>query len=444
MTLSSEIDEVLTKLQAHGQGYIVGGFVRDMLLNIEPKDCDFCTDLPAAQLLSVFSSYKPKLVGKSFEVVKIKVNETEFDIARMREDISFTDNRRVTGVSFVSDIETDLRRRDFTINAIAWDGRRFYYADKHCLKDIHSRTLRFVGDPAGRIKEDPLRMLRAVRILIEKDLSSIEDVTFQAIRDNCCLLRFLSKERIRDEFTRVIVSRQPKRGILFLYKCGLLREFLPELCACLDFSQNHPEVSKDIFGHTLLVLENTANDLILRMAALLHDIAKPKVYQNNGRAIHFIGHEALGADMAKVILKRLAYPNEFVDTVVLLIENHLRLWQIHSKKAAKKLLSQVGAQNAERLYKLAIADIRGSYPPWNFSSVESAMQWIREALTSGDAFSLRDLAIDGNDLIRMGLSPGPEFGALLNKCLDCVLENPDFNQKDQLTVLLKRMISSSK
>ncbi|MDR1831147.1 MAG: CCA tRNA nucleotidyltransferase [Fusobacteriaceae bacterium] len=430
--LEENIERILRRLQAKGKGYIVGGYVRDKLLGIAPGDCDFCTDLSLDQVVSLFRDCSPAVVGKAYSVVKITLGGQSYDIARMRKDVSFTENRKITGVEFVSDILEDLRRRDFTVNAIAFDGKNFLFGDPLCEADIASNTIRFIGPSEKRIEEDPLRMLRAVRILVEKGMDRIDPRSLAAICANAGRLSLISKERIRDEFTRILCSSKPKTGFLYLIKTGLIEFIAPELLELLRFAEKHPEIRKDVLGHTLLVLEKVPEEPVMRLAALFHDCGKPAAYSNGPTGPHFYGHERTGAEIAKACLENLRYSGEVIRSVTDLVREHLSLWHIRSKSAARKLLNRVGVKTSLQLIALARADITGSFPPYDFSKIEEAAQLIREVLSDSEPFSLKDLAINGRDLRRLGFKSGPEMGSVLQNCLDLVLENPEANQRESL------------
>ncbi|MGF6907138.1 CCA tRNA nucleotidyltransferase [Fusobacterium sp. PH5-44] len=435
--LEKEIKDILYMLQKNGTGYIVGGYIRDKLLNFTPKDCDFCTNICYRKLLEIFKDFSPVLVGKSFGVVKIKYNGNEYDIAQMRKDTKFTNNRRNTSVEFIDDILSDLNRRDFTVNAIAYDGYDLVPVNDHALNDISEKTIRFIGKPEERIKEDPLRIFRGIRLFVEKSFNSFEHNTLYQMKIKASYIDSLSSERIRDEFIKIIMSPNPKLGIIYLLKCDLLQRFLPELYACYNFMQNNPHHHKDIFEHTLLVLENTTTNLILRLAALFHDIGKIQTYSEENGIGHFYSHDKIGAVITKNILKRLQFDSKTIEKVAALVRYHMAFHTVISKKFAKKIISEVGNDNLDNLFLLCKADILGSFPPHDFSNLDNSIEIIRKILNEKEPISLKDLKINGNDLILLGINNGRHIGIILNFLLEHILEYPEDNQKDFLIKLVK-------
>lgn len=435
--LENNVLHILNILKENGSGYIVGGYVRDKLLGIPPKDCDFCTDINYEKLLEIFKDYKAVAVGKSFGVIKIYYNNNEYDIAKMRKDIAFTSDRKNTEIEFVSDIQEDLNRRDFTINAIAYDGENLIPVNSHALDDIENRIIKFIGNPMDRIKEDPLRIMRGIRLFIQKDFKGIEANTFTAIKNSAPLIKNLSQERIRDEFIKIIMSNNPKLGMIYLLKSDLLDYFLPEIYQCCNFMQNNPHHSKDVFGHTLMVLTNTKANLILRLGALFHDVGKPHCYTETNEIGHFYSHDKIGYEITKNALKRLHFDNITIEKVSILVKYHMSFHSVVSKKFAKKIINEVGIDNLDNLYQLCRADILGSFPPHNFSNLENSMNIIRKILNEGESISIKDLAINGNDIIALGFSSGKKIGEILKFLLEHILEFPQDNHREILLKIVK-------
>ena len=439
IVLERDVEHILTILRENGSGYIVGGYVRDKLLGIPPKDCDFCTNLSYETLLEIFKDYNAVAVGKSFGVVKIYYNNKEYDIAKMRKDISFTTDRKNTKIEFINDIQEDLNRRDFTINAIAYDGENLIPVNSHALSDIEDRIIRFIGNPADRIKEDPLRIMRGIRLFVQKNFNHIENITFNAIKNNASLIGNLSYERIRDEFIKIIMSSNPKLGMIYLLKSNLLNYFLPEIYQCYNFMQNNPHHSKDVFGHTLLVLKNTHPDLVLRLSALFHDVGKPLCYTETNGIGHFYSHDKIGYEITKIALKRLHFDNTTIETVSLLVKYHMSFHTVVTSKFAKKIINEIGIDNLDNLYQLCRADILGSFPPYNFSRLDESINIIREILNRKEPISVKDLAISGKDIIQLGFPAGIKIGEILNFLLNHILEYPEENKKD---ILLKMILNN--
>ena len=256
MYLDRNIKLILDILQENGQGYIVGGYVRDVLLGLEPKDCDFVTDIEYEKLLNSFSEYSPKEIGKHFGIIQIKIDGVHYEIAKMRQDKGIPKDRKEQEIEFTKNIYEDLKRRDFTINAIAFDGEKFYYGDSDSQKDIESKTLRFVGECKKRIEEDPLRILRYFRFLATKDLKHLdEDV--EKISKYRELLQNLSVERIREEFDKIITGKNTYNILKLLSDKKILEIIIPEWKECRGFNQRNIHHIYTVDEHILQALKET-------------------------------------------------------------------------------------------------------------------------------------------------------------------------------------------
>ena len=305
MYLDRNIKLILDILQENGQGYIVGGYVRDVLLGLEPKDCDFVTDIEYEKLLNIFSEYSPKEIGKHFGIIQIIYNGKSYEIAKYRKDIGVPEDRKKQEVEFTNNIMEDLKRRDFTINAIAYDGKNFRYVEG-AEEDLKNKTLRFVGDPIARIKEDPLRIMRFIRFLATKNLKSGFEI--EKLKDYLYLLDKISMERIRDEFNKIILSKDIENALSILEKSGVLEYIIPEWSATIGFDQKNSHHYLTVDEHIKKVVSLCDEDLELRIAALLHDIGKPQTFtlDSEGKG-HFYNHEIESAKIAESILKRMKY-----------------------------------------------------------------------------------------------------------------------------------------
>ena len=278
----SEIEiEILRKLNKYGKGYIVGGAIRDILLGLEPKDIDFTTNLPYETLTDLFSGYNPKETGKSFGVLRIRVNEIDYEIAKFREDkyeekdglkIVPEDNK----VDFVDDIKEDLARRDFSINAMAYNETDGIVDLYNGQKDIENKVINFVGNAEERIVEDPLRILRAFRFMSRLGFSLSEN-TIEAIKKQKDLLKSIPEERITMEFSKLLLGENVKNTLTAMKDTGVLELIIPEFKATYDFEQHNPHHNLDLFNHIISVVSKVPADLELKYSALLHDIAKPIV-----------------------------------------------------------------------------------------------------------------------------------------------------------------------
>ena len=278
----SEVEiEILNKLNKYGKGYIVGGAIRDILLGLEPKDIDFTTNLPYETLKDLFKEYNPKETGKSFGVLRIRVNNIDYEIAKFREDnYEEKDGLKIVPeekkVSFVDDIKNDLARRDFTINAMAYNEEEGIVDLFNGQKDIENKVINFVGNAEERIIEDPLRILRAFRFMARLNFSLSEN-TIEAIKKQKDLLKNIPEERITMEFSKLLLGENIKNTLTLMKDTGVLELIIPEFKATYDFDQCNPHHNLDLFNHIISVVSKVPADLELKYSALLHDIAKPIV-----------------------------------------------------------------------------------------------------------------------------------------------------------------------
>ena len=273
--------EILNKLNKYGKGYIVGGAIRDILLGLEPKDIDFTTNLPYETLKDLFKEYNPKETGKSFGVLRIRVNNIDYEIAKFREDnYEEKDGIKIIPeekkVSFVDDIKNDLARRDFTINAMAYNEEEGIVDLFNGQKDIENKVINFVGNAEERIIEDPLRVLRAFRFMSRLNFSLSEN-TIEAIKKQKDLLKNIPEERITMEFSKLLLGENIKNALTLMKDTGVLELIIPEFKATYDFEQYNPHHNLDLFNHIISVVSKVPADLELKYSALLHDIAKPIV-----------------------------------------------------------------------------------------------------------------------------------------------------------------------
>ena len=273
--------EILNKLNKYGKGYIVGGAIRDILLGLKPKDVDFTTNLPYETLKDLFNKYNPKETGKSFGVLRIRVNDIDYEIAKFRKDnYEDKDGLKIIPeekkVSFVDDIKNDLARRDFTINAMAYNEEEGIVDLYNGQKDIENKVINFVGNAEERIIEDPLRVLRAFRFMSRLDFSLSEN-TIEAIKKQKDLLKNVPEERITMEFSKLLLGENIKNTLTLMKDTGVLELIIPEFKATYDFDQCNPHHNLDLFNHIISVVSKVPADLELKYSALLHDIAKPIV-----------------------------------------------------------------------------------------------------------------------------------------------------------------------
>ena len=355
---NKEVMNILNKLNSNtSTGYIVGGAVRDILLGMEPNDIDFATNRNYEEVKELFSEFKCNETGKAFGVLRIKTSNDEYEIAKYRQDITSDE------VEFVNNIKGDLSRRDFTINAMAWNDNEGLVDLFNGKRDIYNKVLRFVGNAEERIKEDPLRMLRAVRF-IAKTGFILDEESFNAIQNNGYLINTITKERIHDEFTKLMKLPNYIKSIDVMKETGLLSEIIPEIKVQYNYNQNNPYHSLDLWTHTRSVVDNCKNsDYITRLSALFHDIGKPStqsIDEITGFS-HYYKHETVGAKMTGDILDRLKFTNEEKYNITALVENHMVFHRTEAEKTIRKMIRNIGKHNTRRLAELSFADDEGKF-----------------------------------------------------------------------------------
>lgn len=437
----SEIEiEILRKLNKYGKAYIVGGAIRDILLGLEPKDIDFTTNLTYETLKNLFSEYNPKETGKAFGVLRIRVNDTEYEIAKFREDnYEEKDGLKIIPhekkVNFVNDIKNDLSRRDFTINAMAYnevDGIVDLYNGQ---KDIENKIINFVGNAEERIIEDPLRILRAFRFMSRLGFS-LSEKTVEAIKKQKNLLISIPEERITMEFSKLLLGENIKNTLTAMKDTGVLELIIPEFKATYDFNQYNPHHNLDLFNHIISVVSKVPADLELRYTALLHDIAKPVVQTFDEKGIaHYKTHEIVGADMARAILTRLKLPVKLIDTVEDIIKKHMVLYRDVTDKKFNKLLSEMGYDNLLRLIEHCNAD-NASKNNEVVNPENDLHERLKRAVEKQMQVTVNDLALNGRDLMEMGFK-GTEIGKIKGELLEKYLSEEIPNEKEEMLAYVK-------
>lgn len=428
-----EAIQVLSSLRSNGcDSYLVGGCIRDLLLGKEPKDFDICTAATPNEVKNIFD--KVIDTGLKFGTVTVLMNGLAIEVTTFRKSVDFEDGERHSITGFGDSPEQDVKSRDFTINALLFDGEKVIDLVGG-LKDLDAKIIRAIGTPGDRFREDALRMIRAIRFSCQLNFR-IEDETLQAIGSLADLIQKTAPERIRDELLKILTSRIPSEGLRLLQSTGLLKYFLPELVACYKFDQCNPYHDKDVFDHILAVVENVPNDSVLRMAALLHDIAKPCTFSIDEKGVgHFYKHNIIGREIGQQIMTRLKFDNNTINSVGILIREHMSKLQNPRLSTVKKLMQRTGLSNIGRLLDLQIADEAGSAPPHNFKPLEDLREKVKFILETGEPLYIEDLAIGGQDLISMGFDQGPEIGRILKHLLKYVINNPELNNREKLSEL---------
>lgn len=424
-------EEVLRRLENSGyEAYLVGGFVRDKLMGRISSDIDIATKARPNEIKEVFRDSKIIEVGKAFGTIKLIADGNEYEITSFRSDGTYKDKRRPDNISFSDSIYEDLKRRDFTINAIAL--RNDEIIDPFDGKsDISKKIIRAVGNPKERIEEDYLRALRAVRFATILGFKIDTDLK-EAIKEKSSNLSYISAERQRAEFDKILLSDNPARGIRLLAEVDLLDKILPEVARMIGFDQQSPHHNLDCFEHTMKVLENVPKDLETRLSALFHDTGKPDTFflDENGHG-RFFGHQKISEDLAKNRLKTLKYPKKTIEEVGFLIGRHMDCANLYSEKSVARLLRKLGEETLRRLFDLQEADILATVHD-DISNIESGRKFLDQILNEDKALSRADLAINGKDLIDLGFEEGKAIGYVLDELFRAVFEEELTNDKDIL------------
>ncbi len=434
MILPEPLLKVINTLDKRGcQTYLVGGCVRDMLLRREPQDYDLLTSASLADIEESFS--KIVTIGAQHGSLLVIADGLKIDISTMQTGQS------KTFAANCSSLENDLARRDFSINAMALDLRGNLYDPWDGQRDLQDSIIRATRNMASELfSDDPLRMMRAIRLSTVYGFT-IEPRTYAAIITYHHLLAQVAMERIREELNRILRSERPAQGIRMLQEGGLIPYVIPELALMVGLDQRNFRHNRDLFEHSLAVLEGVPARLNVRLAALLHDIGKPSCFTvDEGGIGHFYGHHLEGIGISREILKRLKYDQQTINDVSILVGAHMSRYAGLRDASLKKLITQVGRDNLPDLFALQKADIIGSAPPCDFSELDKMERDIKTILGEGLPLDIKDLAVNGTDLITLGYTPGPFLGAVLNELLELVLDDPAKNQPAILMGIAKQRL----
>ena len=438
MVLPEEVKNIIKKLQDSGfQGYAVGGCVRDLLLGKEPKDWDITTNAKPEEIQNLFPE---NVYENTFGTVAVKTGSEKPELALIevtpyRIEGKYSDKRHPDEVKFADKLEDDLSRRDFTVNAIAIgvDGKITDLFNSQ--KDLKSKIIRTVGEPEERFSEDALRLLRAVRFATVLDFK-IEKKTLEAINKNADWLIAISKERIRDEFVKIINSNNAYNGIMLLYETGLLKHIVPELLDGVGVGQNLHHIYT-VWEHNTLALKYAAGknySLEVRLGSLFHDIGKPQTKRGEGKYSTFYGHDVVGAKITAGIMDRLRFSKETAEKVVKLVRYHLFYYNVGevTESSVRRLLANVGPENIDDLIKVREADRIGSGRPKAVPYKLRHLQYIIDKV-SHDPISVKMLKVGGEDVMKeLNTQPGPKIGLILNYLLAEVIDDPAKNTKEYL------------
>ena len=426
------------------EAYMVGGCVRDCLLGLSPKDYDITTSAKPHITEGLFTKTIP--TGIEHGTITVVIENENFEVTTYRTEGNYLDNRRPESVSFVSDIKEDLSRRDFTINAFAYNNRAGLVDYFNGLSDLNNKIIKAVGDPNKRFREDALRMLRAIRFSAQLDFT-IEENTLNAIKTNCNLIKNISIERVRDELCKMLISNNPTKGLILLRDTGILKIILPEINSLVKYTPLCNNHNRDVFEHTLKVINNTESDLKLRLSALFHDVGKLNTLTALPNGHHYFpGHSIESAIMTKEVLCRLKFDNETINNVCAIIYDHLvlRPYYMPTDGEIKRLINRVGVNNIYTLYDLQRADINSLWDPIPFlTKVDYIENKTIEIFKNKEPLTIKDLDINGSVLIKeLSLKPGKILGDILNYLLEKVLDDKNLNSKDILITLAKAYLNT--
>jgi tRNA nucleotidyltransferase (CCA-adding enzyme) len=434
---------ICRRLRAAGrEAHLVGGGVRDMIAGRPPADFDLATDARPDAVVALFNTFAIPTGLKHGTVTVLTETRRPVEVTTFRGEGEYLDGRRPTSVTYVDSLVEDLGRRDFTMNAIAFDPLDGRVTDPYGgQEDLARGLIRAVGDPLVRFREDGLRPMRGVRQAAQLEFE-IDPPTLEAIPQTLDVFRKVSAERIRDELYKMLGSRRPSRGLELMRKTGLLGEVIPELLEGVGCVQNRFH-KHDVFEHTLKVVDETPGDPVRRLGALLHDVGKPRARQPREGApgeFSFFKHEYVGADMADAICRRLKLANADRERVVALVKNHMFFYMADwSDGTIRRFVRRVGGQEGlDDLFALREGDVRGrgfdEDPDVELGELRRRIGIVAHA---DAALKVTDLVIDGRDVMRiLGIPPSREIGVLLERLLERVLDDPSLNEREKLEALL--------
>ncbi len=421
--------------------YIVGGAVRDYFLKIENDDYDFATDATPQEVISIFKTTIP--TGIQHGTVTVRFKKNSYEVTTFRCDGDYIDGRRPQSVEFIRNLDEDLKRRDFSINALAANAFTGEIIDKHeGLIDLKNKLIKAIGKPEDRFEEDGLRIMRACRFASKLDFE-VEEKTQQAMLLKSDKIKSVSWERIQVELFKLLNGKSPVKGLKLLEKSNILTFILPELIKLKGINQGgyHKD---DAFEHTLSCVQAAADfnyPLDVRLAALFHDIGKADTQEEDPNRMSmytkisysFYNHETVGANLTKQILTRLKASNQRIEHVSNLVKNHMFNYvYTWGDGAVKRFINRVGIENIEELFMLRMCDQKATFNKASWNSVEELEKRIKKIIKTNEALSIKDLKINGNDLVELGIKKGPLFSQILNYLLNAVLDDPNLNKRDKL------------
>lgn len=438
--LPEQVNRALELLHDSGfEAYVVGGCVRDIIMGRIPGDFDITTSALPEEIKRVFLGFRIIETGMKHGTVSVVMDGETFEITTYRVDGEYSDGRHPDTVCFSKSLEEDLKRRDFTINAMAFNYEEGLIDPFDGREDIKRKVIRCVGNADKRFEEDSLRILRALRFASVLGFE-IEGNTHKASFENKSGLRIVSRERVREELCKLIVGINVRR--VLNENIEILGEIIPEFLPMKGFEQRNPHHVYDVLGHTAAAVSEASKDLTVRLAALFHDIGKPVCFSVDANGVgHFYGHSEKSAAMTDEIMKRLRFGNEIRNNVVMLVRFHDRQIELQ-EKAVKRVLNKLGTEGFNKLLELKKADNAAQAPEYGFRrEYYSCIEEIYGKIMSEKAcFSIKDLAADGNDVMEAGVKQGPEVGKLLRRLLDDVIEGRVSNEREELIAEIEKTV----
>lgn len=430
--LPEKVNMIIHTIQAAGfEAYAVGGCVRDSILGRLPDDWDITTSAKPEDIKKIFK--RTIDTGIEHGTVTVMLDKEGFEVTTYRIDGEYEDSRHPKEVTFTSNLREDLRRRDFTINAMAYNDEVGLVDIFEGISDIEKKVIRCVGDAKERFTEDALRMMRAVRFSAQLGYS-IADSTKEAIKELSANLQKISAERIQVELVKLVTSDNPDY-LKIAYETGITAQVLPEFDLCMETKQNNPHHMYSVGEHTLHAMKNVEKDKVLRLAMLFHDMGKPKAIITDEKGIHhFHGHNEISSEITRNVLRRLRFDNDTIYKTEKLVFYHDYRPAL-TDKAVRRFVTKIGKELfpmyllVQRADTLAQSDYKREEKLYN---IEKAEEIYKGILEREECLSLKDLAVTGKDLIDLGIKPGKEIGEILNDLLEQVIENPKLNKKEIL------------
>ena len=440
ITLPRKVLMIINNLQLHGyEAYAVGGCVRDSILARRPEDWDITTSAKPEEIKKLFRHTVD--TGIEHGTVTVILGKDSYEVTTYRIDGAYEDSRHPTEVRFTDNLKEDLKRRDFTINAMAYNDEVRLVDAFGGMQDLNHHLIRCVGDPQERFSEDALRILRAVRFSAQLNFP-VEEKTAEAVKALAPSLANISAERIQTELVKLLVSPHPER-IQYACELGITKVILPEWDAMVNVRQNTHHHKYDVAEHTLHAMKNVKRDKVLRLAMLFHDMGKPsvKTTDENGRD-HFKGHALVSEEIARRVMRRLKFDNDTVKKVTRLVCYHDYRMEA-TPKNVRRAMNRIGVELFPYYLAVRMADVKAQSPYRKREKIENIVamrELYQEAVINDACVTLRQLAVSGRDLMELGMCPGRELGSMLSELLEYVIDDPERNDKKILCDYVKEKL----